>query len=67
LPLTGCGCLYRFGTRLQPSLVSAESRGDGCHTDSDAGCCGIHDEIAEPCMTPWNPPLGKFDRTTEYH
>jgi hypothetical protein len=33
-------------THLQP-----ESSGHACDAQSDAGCCGIHDEIAEPCMT----------------
>ena len=54
-------------TYLQPCVVATESRGHACDAQSDAGCCGIHDEIAEPCMTPRNPPLGKFDRTTEHH
>src|SRR5262249_7487213 len=54
-------------THLQPYVVATKSRGHACDAQSDAGCCGIHDEIAEPCMTPRNPSLGKFDRTTEYH
>lgn len=54
-------------TPLQPYVVATQSRGPACDAQSDAGCRGIHDEIAEPCMTPRNPPLGKFDRTTEYH
>ena len=54
-------------TPLQPYVVANQSRGPACDAQSDAGCRGIHDEIAEPCMTPRNPPLGKFDRTTEYH
>src|SRR6516165_110454 len=54
-------------TPLQPYVVANQSRGPACDAQSDAGCRGIHDEIAEPCMTPRNPPLGKFDRTTGYH
>src|SRR5215467_9914677 len=51
-------------TPLQPYVVATQSRGPACDAQSDAGCRGIHDEIPEPCMTPRNPPLGKFDRTT---
>jgi hypothetical protein len=54
-------------TRLQPCVVATEPRGHACDAQSDAGCYGIHDEIAEPRMTRRNPPLGKFDRTIEYH
>jgi hypothetical protein len=55
------------GPALRSSFVSTESRGDGCHTEANAYCSSIHDEIPEPRMTLRNRPLGKLDRTTEYH